>query len=80
MIYSFYGRLSVASTDSDKFAQSDLPPTYFCYGTRDPFVRQFELNIEALRKVSVPVEVKFWKTLRTAMDILKAGYRHTLNG
>lgn len=57
MIYSFYGRLSVASTDSEKFAQSDLPPTYFCYGTRDPFVRQFELNAEALRKAYVSVEV-----------------------
>lgn len=56
MIYSFYGRLSVASTDSEKFAQSDLPPTYFCYGTRDPFVSQFELNIEALKAADVPVE------------------------
>ncbi|MDE6168545.1 MAG: flavodoxin, partial [Acetatifactor sp.] len=42
MIYSFYGRLSVASKDSEKFAASDLPPTYFCYGTRDPFVGEFE--------------------------------------
>lgn len=57
MIYSFYGRLSVASTDSEKFAESDLPPTYFCYGTRDPFVGEFEENIEALRQVGVPVEV-----------------------
>lgn len=57
MIYSFYGRLSVASTDSEKFAQSELPPMYFCYGTRDPFVRQFELNIKALKSVDVPVEV-----------------------
>lgn len=56
MIYSFYGHLSVASTDSGKFAQSDLPPTYFCYGTRDPFVRQFELNIEALKAANVSVE------------------------
>lgn len=56
MIYSFYGRLSVASTDSEKFARSDLPPTYFRYGTRDPFVRQFELNIEALKAADVPVE------------------------
>ena len=29
MIYSFYGRLSVASTDVEKFSASDLPPTYF---------------------------------------------------
>lgn len=57
MIYSFYGILSLASTDSEKFSQSDLPPTYFCYGTRDPFVRQFELNIEALKAADVPVEV-----------------------
>lgn len=57
MIYSFYGRLSVASTDVEKFAASDLPPTYFCYGTRDPFVGEFEECIEALQKADVPVEV-----------------------
>lgn len=57
MIYSFYGRLSVASKDVDKFASSDLPPTYFCYGTRDPFVREFEACIEALEEAGVPVEV-----------------------
>lgn len=57
MIYSFYGRLSVASTDTEKFAASDLPPTYFCYGTRDPFVGEFEECIEALRQANVPVEV-----------------------
>ncbi len=57
MIYSFYGRLSVASTDVEKFAASDLPPTYFCYGTRDPFVGEFEECIEALQEADVPVEV-----------------------
>ncbi len=57
MIYSFYGRLSVASKDVEKFAASDLPPTYFCYGTRDPFVREFEACIEALREAGVSVEV-----------------------
>lgn len=57
MIYSFYGRLSVASTDTEKFASSDLPPTYFCYGTRDPFVGEFEECVEALGKAGVPVEV-----------------------
>lgn len=56
MIYSFYGRLSVASTDSEKFASSDLPPTYFCYGTRDPFVGEFEECIDALIKAGVTVE------------------------
>ena len=57
MIYSFYGRLSVASKDVEKFAASDLPPTYFCYGTRDPFVGEFEACIEALQEAGVPVEV-----------------------
>lgn len=56
MIYSFYGRLSVASTDVDKFASSSLPPTYFSYGTRDPFVREFEKCIEALNRAEVKVE------------------------
>ena len=57
MIYSFYGRLSVASDDVEKFASSDLPPTYFCYGTRDPFVNQFEKCITALQEAGVAVEV-----------------------
>ena len=56
MIYSFYGRLSVASTDVEKFKASDLPPTYFLYGTRDPFVSQFEACVNALEQAGVPVE------------------------
>lgn len=56
MIYSFYGRLSVASKDAEKFAESDLPPTYFCYGTRDPFVSEFEECMEALKEADVSVE------------------------
>jgi len=56
MIYSFYGRLSVASTDVEKFKAADLPPTYFLYGTRDPFVRQFEACVSALQQAGVPVE------------------------
>lgn len=57
MIYSFYGRLSVASTDTEKFASSNLPPAYFCYGTRDSFVNQFAKCAEALQTVSIPTEV-----------------------
>lgn len=70
MIYSFYGRLSVASDDVEKFKASDLPPTYFCYGTRDPFVSQFEKCIAALKDAGVPV----------ASDVLKGrphGYGYT---
>lgn len=40
-IYSFYGRLSVGSTDVDKFRNSGLPPTFYAYGTEDPFYEQF---------------------------------------
>lgn len=57
MIYSFYGRLSVTSADVEKFASSGLPPTYFCYGTRDPFVSEFEKCVEALDQADVPVTV-----------------------
>lgn len=57
MIYSFYGRLSVASTNVKKFSSSDLPPTYFCYGTRDPFVGEFEECVETLTAAEIPVEV-----------------------
>jgi len=56
MIYSFYGRLSVASTDVEKFKTSDLPPAYFLYGTRDPFVSQFEACVDALQQANVTVE------------------------
>jgi acetyl esterase/lipase len=56
MIYSFYGRLSVASTDVEKFRSSDLPPAYFLYGTRDPFVTQFEACVIALQQAGVTVE------------------------
>ncbi|MHC1770935.1 MAG: alpha/beta hydrolase [Flexilinea sp.] len=56
MIYSFYGRLSVASTDVEKFRVSGLPPTYFLYGTRDPFVREFEECVAALKEAGVTVE------------------------
>jgi acetyl esterase/lipase len=56
MVYSFYGRLSVASTDVEKFKASDLPPAYFIYGTRDPFVNQFELCVNALRQAGIPIE------------------------
>lgn len=55
MIYSFYGRLSVASVDVEKFKASDLPPTYFCYGTRDPFVSQFKTCIAALQDAGFSV-------------------------
>jgi acetyl esterase/lipase len=55
-IYSFYGRLSVASTDVELFRRSNLPPAFFCYGTNDPFTGQFAACINALRQADVSVE------------------------
>ena len=34
----------------------DLPPTFYAYGTRDPFYRQFIQNADAVREAGVPVE------------------------
>ncbi|MCL3777633.1 MULTISPECIES: alpha/beta hydrolase [unclassified Actinomyces] len=46
MIYSFYGRLSVAEVDPERL--SGAVPTYYCYGTRDPFYNQFEAQVEVM--------------------------------
>lgn len=53
MIYSFYGRLSVASLDVEHLQAADLPPTFYCYGTEDPFYRQFEAQVELMDKVGI---------------------------
>lgn len=55
-IYSFYGRLAVGSTDVDQFRESNLPPTFYAYGTEDPFYRQFMANADAVREAGVIVE------------------------
>ncbi|WP_167148784.1 alpha/beta hydrolase [Actinomyces sp. ZJ308] len=46
MIYSFYGRLSVAELNPDRL--TGVVPTYYCYGTKDPFYDQFEAQVELL--------------------------------
>lgn len=56
MIYSFYGRLSVASMDLESLQEAGLPPTYYCYGTNDPFYRQFEAQFSMLENAGEPVE------------------------
>ena len=61
MIYSFYGVLSIASKDVNELKRGDLPPTYFCYGTRDPFVSEFEANIKCLIQAGVEVETHIMK-------------------
>ena len=56
MIYSFYGRLSVGTTDVELLRSGDLPPTFYCYGTRDPFYDQFLANTDAAEAAGVAVE------------------------
>ncbi len=56
MIYSFYGRLSVGSTDVEALRAGEIPPTFYCYGTRDPFYDQFLANADAVEEAGVPVE------------------------
>lgn len=56
MIYSFYGRLSVGTTDVDLLASGELPPTFYCYGTEDPFYEQFLANADAAEVAGVSVE------------------------
>ena len=56
MIYSFYGRLSVGTTDVELLRSGSLPPTFYCYGTRDPFYNQFLANADAAEEAGVSVE------------------------
>lgn len=56
MIYSFYGRLSVGTTDVELLRAGNLPPTFYCYGTRDPFYNQFLANADAAEQAGVEVE------------------------
>lgn len=58
MIYSFYGRLSVASLDADALRAADLPPTFYCYGTRDPFYDQFEAQVELMPQLGYAVRAR----------------------
>lgn len=54
MIYSFYGRLSVGNMDPDWLAAGSLPPTYYVYGTEDPFYRQFRQQYDVLSGMDIP--------------------------
>lgn len=56
MIYSFYGRLSVSNNDVQTLQKGELPPTFYCYGTRDPFYDQFLANADAVEEAGVRVE------------------------
>lgn len=48
--------ISVATTDVELLSLVNLPPTFYCYGTRDPFYDQFIANANASRKTGVLVK------------------------
>lgn len=54
MIYSFYGRLSAGNMDPDWLAEGNLPPTFYVYGTQDPFYDQFEEQYDVLKQMGIP--------------------------
>lgn len=57
MGYSFYGRLSVADLDEDTFKDVNLPPTYYVYGTEDPFYDQFNAQVNLLNDLNKDIEL-----------------------
>lgn len=58
MIYSFYGRLSVSMNNVETLRAADLPPAFYCWGTRDGFAGQFTQNSNAVKEAGVRVETK----------------------
>lgn len=58
MGYSFYGRLSVADLNESTFKDFDLPPTYYVYGTEDPFYNQFNAQVDLLKELNKNIESK----------------------
>lgn len=53
MIYSFYGRLSVGNMDEDWLKVGNLPPTFYVYGTEDPFYSQFEKQYSVIKNMGI---------------------------
>lgn len=53
MIYSFYGRLSAGNMEPDWLSEGDLPPTFYVYGTEDPFYRQFQQQYDVIQGMGI---------------------------
>lgn len=58
MIYAFYGRLSVSMNNVETLRAANLPPAFYCWGTRDGFAGQFTQNSNAVKEAGVRVETK----------------------
>lgn len=53
MTYSFYGRLSVGNMDASWLTEGNLPPTFYVYGTEDPFYRQFQQQYDVISGMGI---------------------------
>ena len=58
MAYSFYVGLSVADLNENTFKNINLPPTYYVYGTEDPFYNQFNAQVALLKNLNKDIEVQ----------------------
>lgn len=58
MIYSFYGRLSVSMNNVATLRAANLPPAFYCWGTRDGFAGQFTQNSNAVKEAGCRVETR----------------------
>lgn len=58
MIYSFYGRLSISMNNVETLRKANLPPVFYCWGTRDGFAGQFTQNANAVEQAGCRVERK----------------------
>ena len=58
MGYSFYGKLSFADLNESMFKNFDLLPTYYVYGTKDPFYNQFECQVDLLHQLNKNIELQ----------------------
>lgn len=58
MIYAFYGRLSVSMNNVETLRAANLPPAFYCWGTRDGFAVQFTQNAAAVEQAGCRVERK----------------------
>ncbi len=51
MIYGFFGQLKIGDVDGQTLRQAKLPPTFYVYGTDDPFYRQFDYQFQVMRTI-----------------------------
>lgn len=57
MIYSYYMEFGEYYAEIPQDKASEIPPTYFCYGSKDYLIEMIEQCVGALEKADIPTEV-----------------------